>query len=36
MTESVAIIAGPVAEPITLNDLKLQLGFGPMQDNDHL
>ena len=28
------MIAGPVAEPVTLNDVKLQLGFGPMQDSD--
>jgi hypothetical protein len=34
MSESIALISGPVAEPITLNDLKLQLGFGPMQDSD--
>jgi hypothetical protein len=31
---SIALIQGPVAEPITLNDVKLQLGFGPMQDSD--
>ena len=31
---SIALIAGPIAEPITLSDLKLQLGFGPMQDSD--
>jgi uncharacterized phiE125 gp8 family phage protein len=31
---SIALIQGPVAEPITLNDAKLQLGFGPMQDSD--
>jgi hypothetical protein len=31
---SIALIAGPVAEPVTLNDVKLQLGFGPMQDSD--
>jgi hypothetical protein len=31
---SIAIIQGPVAEPVTLNDVKLQLGFGPMQDSD--
>lgn len=34
MSESIALIAAPVAEPVTLNDLKLQLGFGPMQDSD--
>ena len=34
MSESIALIAGPVAEPVTLNDVKLQLGFGPMQDSD--
>ncbi len=28
------LIARPVAEPITLAELKLQLGFGPMQDSD--
>lgn len=31
---SIQLIQGPVAEPITLNDAKLQLGFGPMQDSD--
>lgn len=31
---SIALIQGPVAEPVTLNDVKLQLGFGPMQDSD--
>jgi hypothetical protein len=31
---SIALIRGPVAEPITLNDAKSQLGFGPMQDSD--
>ena len=33
MSDSIALIAGPVAEPVTLNDVKLQLGFGPMQDS---
>lgn len=27
-------ITEPVAEPITLHDAKIQLGFGPMQDSD--
>lgn len=30
----IVLITPPVAEPVTLNDLKLQLGFGPMQDSD--
>jgi hypothetical protein len=34
MSESIALIAAPAAEPVTLSDLKLQLGFGPMQDSD--
>jgi hypothetical protein len=34
VSQSIALIAGPVAEPVTLNDVKLQLGFGPMQDSD--
>jgi hypothetical protein len=34
MSESVSLVQGPVAEPVTLNDVKLQLGFGPMQDSD--
>ena len=29
--ETIDIVAGPVAEPVTLNDVKLELGFGPMQ-----
>lgn len=33
---SIQLIQGPVAEPVTLNDVKLQLGFGPMQDSDRL
>ena len=32
--QTIDLIAGPVAEPVTLNDVKLQLGFGPMQDSD--
>lgn len=32
--ETIDMIAGPVAEPVTLNDVKLQLGFGPFQDSD--
>jgi len=32
--ETIDIVAGPVAEPVTLNDVKLELGFGPMQDSD--
>ena len=28
------LITPPAAEPVTLADLKLQLGFGPMQDSD--
>ena len=32
--EDAVQIAFPVAEPVTLNDVKLQLGFGPMQDSD--
>jgi len=31
---SIALIQGPVAEPVTLSEVKLQLGFGPMQDSD--
>lgn len=31
---SIALIQGPVAEPVTLSHVKLQLGFGPMQDSD--
>jgi hypothetical protein len=31
---SIECIAGPVAEPITLHEAKVQLGFGPMQDSD--
>lgn len=31
---SIAIIQGPVAEPVSLSEVKLQLGFGPMQDSD--
>jgi hypothetical protein len=32
--QTIDMIAGPVAEPVTVNDVKLQLGFGPMQDSD--
>lgn len=28
------LIAPPIAEPVTLAEIKLQLGFGPMQDSD--
>src|SRR6266700_1125805 len=28
------IIALPVADPVTLAEVKLQLGFGPLQDSD--
>lgn len=31
---SIQLIQGPVAEPVTLSEVKLQLGFGPMQDSD--
>jgi len=31
---SIALITPPAAEPITLAEAKLQLGFGPMQDSD--
>jgi len=31
---SISLITAPVAEPISLSDAKLQLGFGPMQDSD--
>ena len=33
MSESVALIFGPVVEPVTLNDARLQLGFGPIDDS---
>jgi hypothetical protein len=32
--KDIVLIAPPVAEPVTLSDVKLQLGFGPMQDSD--
>ncbi len=32
--EDTQLIAPPVAEPVTLAELKLELGFGPMQDSD--
>lgn len=32
--ESTTLIIPPTAEPVTLSDVKLQLGFGPMQDSD--
>ena len=33
---SIELIAAPVVEPVTLAEAKLQLGFGPMEDSDHL
>lgn len=32
--EDIVLITPPTAEPITLAEAKLQLGFGPMQDSD--
>lgn len=32
--EDIVLITPPAAEPVTLSDVKLQLGFGPMQDSD--
>lgn len=34
MSESISLVAAPYAEPVTLSEAKLQLGFGPMQDSD--
>jgi uncharacterized phiE125 gp8 family phage protein len=36
MPLSIRLITGPVAEPITLAQAKLQCGFGPMDDSDHI
>ncbi len=32
--EDSVLIQPPIAEPVTLAEIKLQLGFGPMQDSD--
>jgi hypothetical protein len=32
--EDPILITPPIAEPVTLAEIKLQLGFGPMQDSD--
>ncbi len=33
---SLTLIAAPALEPVTLNEMKLQCGFGPMEDTDQL
>jgi hypothetical protein len=32
--EDPILVTAPIAEPVTLAEIKLQLGFGPMQDSD--
>lgn len=32
--KDIVLITPPAAEPVSLADIKLQLGFGPMQDSD--
>lgn len=34
--DDAVLVSPPAAEPITLEEAKLQLGFGPMQDSDHV
>jgi uncharacterized phiE125 gp8 family phage protein len=33
---SITLITGPVVEPVTLSDAKLQLGLSPMEDTDQV